>query len=332
MSTEIRFAFICAFVLMSFSSIGQIPIRSIKTLQDSSFPTKYDSTENYLGKSSEKYIGQAFMLLPNSGKKPYKGFITQISGWENKYSNIYKPYEELIPDNLGFVEAALSSYDQLAGKEFYVADVIKNNDEKDGLFHRRNHYIRLVDTQTKETFFFKYDAIENSYFPFVVKGYYEKIKNAENPKAFLIKGKNWYSKADMMRDINTGLPVSSFRPGEFWKIDDVAIDDKYYRLSYIISNKAGEQITLPVSMSNNNWVFDAVDGIGYMQEFGGEFWKSILEEKIQIGMTKKMCELSWGKPIEINKSTSRHGSDEQWVYGSGNYLYFNGDKLVFIQN
>lgn len=57
------------------------------------------------------------------------------------------------------------------------------------------------------------------------------------------------------------------------------------------------------------------------------------KEGVSIGMTKEqVLASSWGKPEKINTTTNRYGSHEQWVYGSGGYLYFDNDKLTSIQN
>lgn len=54
---------------------------------------------------------------------------------------------------------------------------------------------------------------------------------------------------------------------------------------------------------------------------------------VHIGMTKaEVLRSSWGTPTDINRTTTARGTREQWVYGGGNYLYFEDDKLVTIQN
>lgn len=56
-------------------------------------------------------------------------------------------------------------------------------------------------------------------------------------------------------------------------------------------------------------------------------------EGVRIGMTKQdVLDSSWGKPEKINKTTTKYGVREQWVYGNGNYLYFEDDKLTSVQN
>lgn len=54
---------------------------------------------------------------------------------------------------------------------------------------------------------------------------------------------------------------------------------------------------------------------------------------VSIGMSKQdVLDSSWGKPDHINTTTTRYGVHEQWVYGGGNYLYFENGKLTSIQN
>jgi hypothetical protein len=54
---------------------------------------------------------------------------------------------------------------------------------------------------------------------------------------------------------------------------------------------------------------------------------------VHIGMTKEqVINSSWEKPKKMNTTTSKFGTREQWVYGAGNYLYFENDILTSIQN
>lgn len=55
-------------------------------------------------------------------------------------------------------------------------------------------------------------------------------------------------------------------------------------------------------------------------------------EGVTIGMTEQeVLDSSWGAPEKRNKTTTKRGTDEQWVYGS-NYLYFRDGKLRAIQH
>lgn len=57
------------------------------------------------------------------------------------------------------------------------------------------------------------------------------------------------------------------------------------------------------------------------------------QQGVYLGMTKQqVLDSSWGEPQKINTSIGSWGTHEQWVYGNGNYLYFENGKLTSIQN
>jgi hypothetical protein len=55
---------------------------------------------------------------------------------------------------------------------------------------------------------------------------------------------------------------------------------------------------------------------------------------VRIGMTAiEVVERSnWGKPERKARTTTSKGTFEQWIYGDGNYLYFQNGRLTTIQN
>lgn len=69
-----------------------------------------------------------------------------------------------------------------------------------------------------------------------------------------------------------------------------------------------------------------------IKKYGSEKGKIIGDGIVRIGFTKQMCVDSWGEPQSINRTTSKYGVNEQWIYGIGNYLYFDDGILTTIQN
>lgn len=59
---------------------------------------------------------------------------------------------------------------------------------------------------------------------------------------------------------------------------------------------------------------------------------AISKEEVFVGMTKTQARMSWGEPQDINRTTTGYIVHEQWVYGSGSYLYFDNEILTAIQN
>jgi hypothetical protein len=43
--------------------------------------------------------------------------------------------------------------------------------------------------------------------------------------------------------------------------------------------------------------------------------------------TDEVLKSSWGKPEDINRTTTSYGKEEQWVY-SGGYLYFVFARVI----
>lgn len=69
-----------------------------------------------------------------------------------------------------------------------------------------------------------------------------------------------------------------------------------------------------------------------VKKYGSVNGLRIFNKKIWLGMTKDMTLASWGEPNNINRTVGKWGIHEQWVYGSGNYLYFENGKLTSWQD
>lgn len=69
-----------------------------------------------------------------------------------------------------------------------------------------------------------------------------------------------------------------------------------------------------------------------IKKWGKSNYKLISDGKVRVGMTKGMCIEAWGNPESINKTSTRYGVSEQWVYDGFNYLYFENGRLNVIQS
>lgn len=55
--------------------------------------------------------------------------------------------------------------------------------------------------------------------------------------------------------------------------------------------------------------------------------------QVEIGMTKEeVLTEGWGRPEDVNRTTTANGTSEQWVYSGYRYLYFEDGILVTIQD
>lgn len=168
-------------------------------------------------------------------------------------------------------------------------------------------------------------------FPFLVVGFYEKTKRKLIGKDFVFTDKILKVSSGGGTDINTGKPLK-IKTGDKWRCKDLTIEDKYYTLSLVIENSAGE-----MTVVSYNGAFGSVanaytyrDAIGMKAKFGSKNFHLILQGKVSIGMTQEMCSLSWGEPNDINITVLANNRHEQWVYDD-NYLYFNNGLLTAIQ-
>lgn len=55
---------------------------------------------------------------------------------------------------------------------------------------------------------------------------------------------------------------------------------------------------------------------------------------VKIGMSKSQVinQSNWGEPKYINRTVTKHGTHEQWVYSEYRYLYFDNGRLTVIQD
>lgn len=307
-------------------SFGQITTSKIAPKIELTDNTPYDSTENFLGKAFNKYVGQELYLkgmsdgIRNYG---YEGFLlnyTQDGLVNNK--NIYKCCER---NN--------SKYAELAGKYFKVLEIIKHpKAEESEYLYGKKSFFKLQEKESKDIVYYLYDSDFEHSFPFIVVGYFTKLKQTQIGKKFVLRGRNWVAGGTMaMTDMNTGKPVSYFESGNIWKCVDVTIEEKYYSLSLVIQNEKGEQIPLGVDNSEKDyWVFEATLAERLNKQYGLENWQKIVAGKINIGMTTEMCLLSWGEPKKINETITAGKKSEQWIYADS-YIYLTNGVVSAIQ-
>ena len=60
--------------------------------------------------------------------------------------------------------------------------------------------------------------------------------------------------------------------------------------------------------------------------------QTISRESPSIGMTaEEVRNSTWGKPEDINRTTTAYGVHEQWVYSNYRYIYFDNGIVTAIQ-
>lgn len=59
--------------------------------------------------------------------------------------------------------------------------------------------------------------------------------------------------------------------------------------------------------------------------------EAISERKIFIGMTAEQLRAAWGRPENVNSTIHANSRHEQWVYGTGNYVYVEDGVITSLQ-
>lgn len=316
---------ICIEITICFSQITTTKIADKPKLTPDT--TKYDSTRNIMRNNVYQYIGQELYIL---GKPE----VIRGSGYKGFFKN-YKKSTIVNKSNVyGCCSGYNSKYEALVGKYFEVLNVYRHpKSDGNSELYDNTYYLELKERESGDIVYFEFDTkyITSTFYPFLIVGYFEKLKSKYIGIQYVVRGLNWVSFYGSMKDMNTAKPVSMFDAGNVWTCVDVTVEEKNYELILVLENEAGEHIPLKVSDANNlSYVIEKTVADNYLKTLGAEKWQSILEGKVEIGMTQEMCRIAWGKPNKINETITSGGSDEQWVY-SKNYLYFENGILTAIQ-
>jgi hypothetical protein len=87
--------------------------------------------------------------------------------------------------------------------------------------------------------------------------------------------------------------------------------------------------------ADSYWKLNVQQRAAFLKDEKGyddETTRDILRQTISTGMTKEQVLYSRGKPDHVNKTTTRWGDHEQWVYSAYIYLYFDNSKLTSWQS
>lgn len=63
-----------------------------------------------------------------------------------------------------------------------------------------------------------------------------------------------------------------------------------------------------------------------LKKWSKEECQKMAEKKIWMGMSGLQLYLSWGIPEDQNNTVTPNNFNTQWVYGSGNYVYLDGEN------
>lgn len=249
------------------------------------------------------------------------------------------------------------------GNELYTFDNISIEKELlcvqyyDKTFQKQKYYIRASNTENHVTYEHRY----NSFNAFTSSILFADDLIAQCKQ----KHDNTYISALTDSLLNKEVYLSSGTKSGFYLCENIGIEnigtnEPYY--DYVITLKQNEKvIKLPIQNDMSHIVLADVYRekqrikeekrqkkeaeyqamlekeereykANLIKKYGKRNALLILENAVQIGFTKEMCVEAWGEPYDINRTVTRNSIHEQWVYGIGRYLYFEGNILTAIQD
>lgn len=133
--------------------------------------------------------------------------------------------------------------------------------------------------------------------------------------------------------ILTPDPEVNYPKNNLEKLHVIGVDTKAYGHAYygaspfflVVTTESGKEGLIPYSSRD----FHETNPIN--PEWDDSTVERIKAGKVAIGMSREQVLLSWGPPQKNNKSVGSYGTHEQWVYGNGQYLYFENGTLKSYQ-
>lgn len=308
------------FFLPFFAAFAQ------KTEKDAIISTApYDSLKNFLGDDVARYKGQELWLKPLPKQQQeygYANFILQYKKDDdvlNSEKNIYK-----------CCDGYNSQYNELVNKHFFVQEVLKHpKSKKDDGGYNDEFYLQLQEIISGDIVYYKYTTDSEFTFPFIVMGFLEKQKS-------LVLGEEYVFADNVITDatdIISGQKAIT-TVGAIWKCVDLRVDSDEQELSVIVQNGSRQKIAVPLSVIKDTQlplkVYDASQVAIFRKRFGNyTTFNRILQQKIVRGMTKEMCRMSWGEPLEKIETENGSAKLETWTYPANSISFRNG-RVVSI--
>lgn len=340
--------------LYTFAQISSLKIE--KPAEQNRVILPYDSLTNITRNNLPSLVGQKIQILPYI---PAGG--SDLATGPTLYNT--KPGELFNDDKVVNPDKRFTIYKSKFGSfTNQVFDIIGADSvfSKDFRTYRPVHFYLIVKNENYTTPHYleigltndEYDYNKNlkkrgslyASSEFVILGYFEKLRANSIGKKFVMNNARNTSLggSKILYNLSDGEPLVSVPENTVLTLKDLTLIDSnnYKGLAYVFSSDSIPDTFSDLYLKNfedyDKFIVAKQKKKDWEREMIRKYGKSngqlIIDSRVKIGFTKKMCEESWGYPKDINKSTGSWGVHEQWVYGAGSYLYFENGKLTSIQN
>jgi uncharacterized protein (DUF433 family) len=338
-------------------SVGNTQIKTTKIVNNTkdNVEIKYDSLSFYPNNFTDlkKIIGQTLYMKPK--KEMVKIYLdNEFSGsgfFTFKNDNLFRiKSDSLLGEYLKVVDCVADNGISINGSNV-VKDLKIVNDNginkwnfsqdltdiysigKNKLYtYQKSEPIGWLKLENKNGDFYYFRCLGSTDIElhFIIVGEFEKTKSNIG-KYFLMKKTSMSFSPDKVKNLKTGEKIVTDKTTK-WKCIDVIVLDSSYEINFVLKNETDTILVPDVDFINcRNYPLDPHGFIidynlykSYITKYGKYYADLIVNGEVVVGMSKKMCILSWGEPKDINKAS--YG--DQWVY-SNTYLYFdNSGKLT----
>ena len=206
---------------------AQIKTVPSKSLVANGSIIKYDSLSNFVGNNVDSYINQTFYLPKTTGyekKHGYQGFKKNLKG------DVYQPVGS----------PKLTKYESVAGKYFEVVAI-----RRDTKAYKGDVYLELKESESGKILFFDYKKDFDTSFPFIVVGYYEKMKKTLLGNTFLLDMESPFLRN--IDEIDTENAYIYDRYMDFKCVDYIVKEGFCWQEFLLLENKNHSKIELNVS-------------------------------------------------------------------------------------
>lgn len=229
-------------------------------------------------------------------------------------------------DTINFIDKNKFNYEvNASSRNLYLSDCMYVNDVEVRLIkieYGLNNKIDKIEFNTNTLPWDEAKLVAQKYAS-ILKGFYGNPQKYNNlDLLYFEKSRHLDYMKFKFKNMHTSIVVNSIK--DF-------VNQNSQALGYVVN------IATYVSDPNAKSIHDNLSKAGKRicdkyPEWSDDVCNMLGNKNIDLGMTKEQVSVGWGRPQSINKTKTIEGTREQWVYGIGRYVYFEGGVCTSIQN
>ena len=152
----------------------------------------------------------------------------------------------------------------------------------------------------------------------------------------------WLGRRAVVRGLDEAtIEILSVKPFTRVEVQDVtASTDSFRPVRFIVKASVGQVGFVDAQLTGTNVSdrlrqpfddFFLTDDPRKSRPWPKKIWSAIENGEVLVGMTTDQATMSWGRPRDINSTTTTQGTWSQWVYEGDRYFYTDNGKVTAVQ-